>query len=144
MFEAPRRGARSATCVFIQRTPNLPWGCLYHKTCSKCKYVKASSPSRILQQAVTLALQEHFMEEFASSGGSYGGDEKFKQSSTRHPSGDNQIATSASSTDSTKQTESSSAGEEKKPDVDKPEPKCIVIENSMNLPQLQVTAVINH
>ena len=54
----------------------------YHKSCSKCE--TCGSQLTIKNFATSgdrLLCKTHFMEEFHSSGGTYGGDDKFKHAS---------------------------------------------------------------
>ena len=56
-----------------------------HKTCAKCETCKGQlTISNFATSGMRLLCKTHFMEEFASSGGSYGGDEKFKHASRGH------------------------------------------------------------
>ena len=56
----------------------------YHKSCAKCKVCNCQlTIKNFSTSGDDLMCKTHFMEAFARSGGSYGGDDKFKHASTR-------------------------------------------------------------
>ena len=81
-------GGASKKCPICKKTiyPNDPklsmGGNVYHKSCSKCEVCGGQlNIKNFATSGDRLLCKTHFMEEFASSGGSYGGDEKFKHAS---------------------------------------------------------------
>jgi hypothetical protein len=54
----------------------------YHKSCAKCETCKGQlNIQNFATSGNRLLCKTHFMEEFHSSGGTYGGDDKFKHAS---------------------------------------------------------------
>jgi cysteine and glycine-rich protein len=89
----------------------------YHKSCAKCETCKGQlTISNFATSGDRLLCKTHFMEEFANSGGHYGGDEKFGKSSS---SRSNSAASNAStvSIKSTPETSNTKTAEVKIPPV---------------------------
>ena len=60
---------------------------LYHKSCAKCEVCRGQlTISNFSTSGNRLLCKTHFMEEFSQSGGTYGGDERFKKASSRSSS----------------------------------------------------------
>ena len=83
--------AKSNKCPKCSKTiypndPKLSMGDhTYHKSCSKCETCNSQlTIKNFATSGDRLLCKTHFMEEFAQSGGKYGGGEKFKQQSTAY------------------------------------------------------------
>ena len=61
---------------------------MYHATCSKCETCNAQlTIKNFATSGDRILCKTHFMEEFAKSGGKYGGDDKFKHQSVGYAGG---------------------------------------------------------